>query len=138
MSTDQTGRWSKDPNDRPFNVSTEVSVPAGSEATITLEPSDRSGRFFVPVVAISDYETSTYRITVDDMRRYEATVPPVDLSVPVDSFMPPLQFEDDMEITIANLSPPGGVDNDYIIRLIGWQRRRGSGERDQIEFQGGK
>lgn len=130
-----TDRWSKQEADSPFNLATAVTIAGQEKATVTVEPSDRESLFFAPVIAISDYGQTTYSVKVDGNPRYQAAIPPTDITMVSDAFRPPVQFKESVEITISNLAPATDPQTTYNVRILGWQRRRKTGERDNVGWK---
>lgn len=106
----------------PFNDVVTVDLAAGEEAVIGYEPEDRRSRFVVPTVAASKRPDSDYKITLDGVTRFgTAAIPPTDIDDDADTFRPPREFSDRMEIVIGNL---GSGSRTYHVQVVGWETRR--------------
>lgn len=108
--------------DDPFNVVETVTLDPSEKATVTFTPDNRVSDYFLPVVAVSKYDQSTYRVSTDSTAEFgEASLPPTDPDDTADTFRPPETFSESCTVEITNLS---GVTRAYNIQLIGWERRR--------------
>ena len=98
-----------------------VTVPGGSRATIELTPEQDGATFYVPVVAVSKNQASSYTIEIDGTGRFgPAAIPPTDPDDFGATFIPPLKMENRMQITIKNTDTGQQT---YLVQVAGWEER---------------
>jgi hypothetical protein len=113
-----------DGDDIPLNHPTQVTLANGEKATIKYEPTQQVTEFRIPVVAISKYRDSTYKVRMDGETVYpESGIPPTDIDDLVPAFVPSYAFDKKMKITIKNLSSSTRT---YHIQPIGWEVNNGA------------
>jgi len=98
-----------------------VDVPGESRATIDLTPEQDGATFYVPVVAVSKNQASTYEVQIDGTDRFgPSPIPPTDPDDFGATFIPPLKMENSMEITIKNTDTG---QQRYLVQVAGWEER---------------
>lgn len=110
------------PGDRPLNHPETVVLDPGERATITYTAKQRTaGGFVLPVLAISKHPESVYKAQTDDGNVIypEASVPPTDVDDKSVTFLPGYEFDQELEVTISNLSQST---REYTSQPIGFEK----------------
>jgi len=107
------------PNDIPLNHPTQVTLDPGEQATLRYEPKQNVTAFKLPVVAVSKYRESTYRVKLDGEVVYPETgIPPTDIDDLTPVFVPAYSFSQYLEIRIKNVSESTRT---YHVQPLGWE-----------------
>ena len=103
-----------------------VDIGPGQQATVTFTARQRTNDGFVlPTVAVSKRSQSSYEITMDDEEVYgPASIPPTDIDDLGVCFVPAYEFEQELEVQVANLSD---TEREYHVQPIGYERRSNGG-----------
>jgi len=113
-----------DPDDIPLNHPSQVTLDPGQKATLQYEPAQNVTEFKLPVVAISKYSGSTYRVRLDGETVYpESGIPPTDVDDLTPSFVPAYSFSSKLKITIKNV---GQNTRTYHVQPVGWEVQNGA------------
>ncbi|PSP38288.1 hypothetical protein BRC71_06335 [Halobacteriales archaeon QH_7_65_31] len=105
----------------PFNEVVTVQLNPGEQATVTFEPVQSVSRFQLPVVAISKFPQSSYEVRADGQQRFgPAGAPPTDPDDMAATFLPALEFSDELEVTVSNLAASSTA-RTYIVQPVGWE-----------------
>lgn len=112
--------------DIPVNEPASVDIGPGQQATVTFTARQRTNDGFVlPTVAVSKRSQSTYEITMDEEEVYgPASIPPTDIDDLGVCFVPAYEFEQELEVQVANLSD---TEREYHVQPIGYERRGNGG-----------
>ncbi|GAA0648773.1 hypothetical protein [Salarchaeum japonicum] len=108
-------------NDAPVHETETVTLEPGQKATITMSPSTSGNLHYLPVVAISKHSLATYKIEVDGTLRFgEAGVPPTDPDDLDTTFLPALQLQRTLKMTVKDVRADGAPRR-FIVQVIGWE-----------------
>ena len=112
--------------DIPVNEPVSVDIGPDQQATVTFTARQRTNNGFVlPIVAVSKRSQSSYEITMDEEEVYgPASIPPTDIDDLGVCFVPAYEFEQELEVQVANLSD---TEREYHVQPIGYERRGNGG-----------
>lgn len=110
-----------DPTDIPINETASIRLEGNQKATATFTASQRTNDGFVlPIVAASKWSDSSYTVKLDgDIVYGPASIPPTDIDDLEVCFLPAFEFDQEIEVEVANLSTDTRT---YHIQPVGYER----------------
>jgi len=103
----------------PVCEATRVQLDTGEKAQIEFTPEQSGTTFKAPIVAVTRANGTTYEIHADGTGRYdESPVPPSEPNHLSQCFIPSLEFEDSLTVTIRNV---GDQIRTYTAQVVGWE-----------------
>lgn len=102
-----------------FNEPLQTTIPGSSEGTFTFSPTQAGATFYLPVLAATKRDNTTYEVRLDGNNVFgPAAIPPTDLDDLATTFMPPQTFGQELLVIITNTSGSGRT---YTVQPIGWE-----------------
>lgn len=104
-----------------FNETVSRVLDPGQQLTAEFTPKQRTATFHLPVLAVSKFPDSTYRVKTDGTTVFgTAPIPPTDVDDLDVTFIPPKEFTGSLEVQVTNA---GANTRRYHVQALGWEVR---------------